>query len=128
MRLGKNNPSLRALRSIARDAPPLELDPGALADVRAALSTVENIVASGKPAYGINTGFGRLSQTRIPAEALEQLQLNIVLSHAAGTGPLERKGGRHAVTRAGGLNALARRPAGDSCGRSSSRRSCRPGK
>jgi histidine ammonia-lyase len=88
MRLGKKNPSLRELRSIARDAPPLELDPAAYDKVRASLSAVERIVASGKPAYGINTGFGRLSQTRIPAEELEQLQLNIVLSHAAGTGPL----------------------------------------
>ena len=88
MRLGSKNPTLRELRSIARDAPPLELDPAARDKVRAALATVEAIVASGKPAYGINTGFGRLSQTRIPAEALEQLQLNIVLSHAAGTGPL----------------------------------------
>src|ERR1043165_7963817 len=88
MRLGSKNPTLRELRSIARDAPPLELDPAARDKVRAALATVEAIVASGKPAYGINTGFGRLSQTRIPAEELEQLQLNIVLSHAAGTGPL----------------------------------------
>jgi histidine ammonia-lyase len=88
MRLGKKNPSLRELRSIARDAPPLELDAAAGDRVRAALSAVEAIVASGRPAYGINTGFGRLSQTRIPAEELEQLQLNIVLSHAAGTGPL----------------------------------------
>jgi histidine ammonia-lyase len=88
MRLGKKNPSLRELRSIARDAPPLELDSAAGDRVRAALSAVEAIVASGRPAYGINTGFGRLSQTRIPAEELEQLQLNIVLSHAAGTGPL----------------------------------------
>jgi histidine ammonia-lyase len=88
IRLGKQSPSLRALRSISREGPPLELDPAALAKVRAALSTVQDIVASGKPAYGINTGFGRLSQTRIPAEELEQLQLNIVLSHAAGTGPL----------------------------------------
>ena len=85
MRLGKKNPSLRELRSIARDAPPLELDPAANDKERASLSAVERIVASGKPAYGINTGFGRLSQTRIPAEELEQLQLNIVLSLAAGT-------------------------------------------
>jgi histidine ammonia-lyase len=47
MRLGKKNPSLRELRSIARDAPPLELDPAALAKVRTALSAVEAIVASG---------------------------------------------------------------------------------
>jgi histidine ammonia-lyase len=88
MRLGTEPPSLAQLRSIAREAPPLELDPASLAKVRASLSTVEAVVASGKPAYGINTGFGRLSQTRIPTEELEQLQLNIVLSHAAGTGPL----------------------------------------
>jgi len=88
IRVGTQPPSLRQLRSIAREAAPLELDPAALHKVRAALSTVEAIVASGKPAYGINTGFGRLSQTRIPTEELEQLQLNIVLSHAAGTGPL----------------------------------------
>jgi histidine ammonia-lyase len=88
IRVGKQTLSLRQLRSIAREAPALELDPAALRKVRAALSTVQSIVASGKPAYGINTGFGRLSQTRIPAEELQQLQLNIVLSHAAGTGPL----------------------------------------
>jgi histidine ammonia-lyase len=88
MRLGKQKLSLKELRAISREGLQLELDPAALAKVRAALSSVESIVASGKPAYGINTGFGRLSQTRIPAEELEQLQLNIVLSHAAGTGPL----------------------------------------
>ena len=88
IRLGKQNLSLKELHSISRGGVALELDPAALARVRASLATVESIVASGKPAYGINTGFGRLSQTRIPAEELEQLQLNIVLSHAAGTGPL----------------------------------------
>jgi histidine ammonia-lyase len=88
IRLGLQKLSLAKLRAIAREGPPLELDPQCLHRVRASLSIVENIVASGKPAYGINTGFGRLSQTRIPTEELEQLQLNIVLSHAAGTGPL----------------------------------------
>ena len=88
IRLGKAPLSLKQLRSIAREAPPLEVDAGALKKVAASLAAVQKIVASGKPAYGINTGFGRLSQTRIPEDELEQLQLNIVLSHAAGTGPL----------------------------------------
>ena len=88
IRVGTRKLTLRSLRSIAREAPPLALDPACVAAVRASLSAVQRIVASGKPAYGINTGFGRLSQTRIPAEELEQLQANIVLSHAAGTGPL----------------------------------------
>jgi histidine ammonia-lyase len=88
IRLGAKPLSLSDLRAIARDRVGVEMDPDALARIRSALSTVEKLVASGKPAYGINTGFGRLSQTRIPEDELEQLQLNIVLSHAAGTGPL----------------------------------------
>jgi histidine ammonia-lyase len=88
MKLGGTPLGLAALRSIARHGPKLELDPVCLPALRAGFESVERIVASGKPAYGINTGFGRLSQTRIPAGELEQLQTNIVLSHAAGTGPL----------------------------------------
>ncbi|MFN2644009.1 MAG: histidine ammonia-lyase, partial [Burkholderiales bacterium] len=69
-------------------APPLELDPGCFERLRSSEATVARILASGKPAYGINTGFGRLSQTRIANDELEELQRNIVLSHAAGIGPL----------------------------------------
>src|SRR5207244_6416747 len=84
MKLGHSRLTLAALRKIAREGPPLELDPACLPGLRAGLAAVERIVASGKAAYGINTGFGRLSQTRIPAAELEQLQTIIVLSLAAG--------------------------------------------
>jgi len=47
---------------------------------------VEDIAAKGLPAYGINTGFGRLANTHIPADQLELLQRNLVLSHAVGVG------------------------------------------
>jgi histidine ammonia-lyase (EC 4.3.1.3) len=50
--------------------------------------TVEAIVASGKVVYGINTGFGKLAQTQIPAERLAELQRNLVLSHSVGLGDL----------------------------------------
>jgi histidine ammonia-lyase len=49
-------------------------------------SLVDKIIAQGDAAYGINTGFGLLAQTRIPAEQLELLQRNLLLSHAAGVG------------------------------------------
>jgi histidine ammonia-lyase len=88
MRIGRQQLTLSDLRKIARESPRIELDAHCLPALRAGSEAVERIVASGKPAYGINTGFGRLSQTRIPAEELEKLQTNIVLSHAAGTGPL----------------------------------------
>ena len=50
--------------------------------------TVADIVASGKVVYGVNTGFGLLANTTIPAADLEKLQRNLVLSHACGVGPL----------------------------------------
>jgi histidine ammonia-lyase len=54
--------------------------------VVAAASLVDAIVERGQAAYGINTGFGLLAQTRIPNEQLALLQRNLVLSHAAGVG------------------------------------------
>jgi histidine ammonia-lyase len=82
--------SLATLRSIARESVPITLAPIARTAISVSAQAIARIVASGKPAYGINTGFGRLSQTRIAQNELEQLQTNIVLSHAAGTGaPLD---------------------------------------
>lgn len=47
---------------------------------------VEKIVATRRPAYGINTGFGKLSDRVIPVENLGTLQRNIILSHSTGVG------------------------------------------
>ncbi len=49
---------------------------------------VERFVAEGAVVYGITTGFGKFQDRVIPADAVEQLQRNIVMSHAVGTGPL----------------------------------------
>jgi histidine ammonia-lyase len=44
------------------------------------------MAAQDEPIYGINTGFGSLYNIRIPNEQLSQLQVNLVKSHACGTG------------------------------------------
>ena len=50
-------------------------------------SYLEHKLASeDQPVYGINTGFGSLCNIRISNEAIEQLQSNLVQSHACGTG------------------------------------------
>src|SRR5699024_262514 len=41
---------------------------------------------SDTPVYGINTGFGSLHNVKISREKLSQLQTNLVMSHASGTG------------------------------------------
>ena len=43
-----------------------------------------------RPLYGITTGFGSLYNVTIPPEELSQLQHNLVMSHACGTGPMVR--------------------------------------
>ncbi len=49
---------------------------------------VEKIIQSGEVVYGINTGFGAMSSVRISADDLEQLQTNLIKSHACGVGDL----------------------------------------
>lgn len=66
----------------------LSLAPVCLAQIEKSAGAVTAAVKSGKPAYGINTGFGSLANQRIPDDRLAQLQENLVLSHATGTGPL----------------------------------------
>jgi len=43
-------------------------------------------VAGGPPAYGVNTGFGKLASVRIPPSEVETLQRNLILSHCCGVG------------------------------------------
>lgn len=69
--------------AVSDDAKPV-VDKGAQA--------VRDLLASGRAVYGINTGFGKLAQTRIAASELEELQKRLVLSHACGVGaPLPRR-------------------------------------
>jgi histidine ammonia-lyase len=65
---------------------PAALDAAALPAVDRAAAAVARIVTRGEPVYGINTGFGKLANVRIPLADLALLQRNIVLSHAAGLG------------------------------------------
>ncbi len=78
--------SLAQLRQIYEQPTAIRLNVADRGRVAAAKSLVDKITARGDAAYGINTGFGLLAQTRIPTEQLEQLQRNLLLSHAAGVG------------------------------------------
>jgi len=54
--------------------------------IDASVRAVRELVARHEPVYGINTGFGKLAQTRIADDELAHLQRNLVLSHSAGVG------------------------------------------
>lgn len=88
LRLVPGEVDLATLRAIYQGQVTLTLDEGARQAIAAAQQTVDTIVASGNVVYGINTGFGKLAQTQIPASRLADLQRNLVLSHSVGLGDL----------------------------------------
>jgi histidine ammonia-lyase len=75
-----------ALRDLSLPGTRLSISPAAYAAIDRGAAAVAEIVRRGQPAYGVNTGFGRLAQTHIPNDQLELLQRNLVLSHAVGVG------------------------------------------
>ena len=77
--------TLDQLRAIWAGAP-VRLSDDALTAIDTAAASVDRIVDGGKTVYGINTGFGLLAQTRIPADRLADLQRNLILSHSCGLG------------------------------------------
>lgn len=73
---------------VARGGRRTELGAEARAKMERSRGFVTQAVAAGKPVYGVNTGFGRLSDRTVPREELLELQKNLVRSHASGVGPL----------------------------------------
>ena len=71
---------------MARDRVPVSVAPSARQRARAARAVVDRLVASRAVAYGVTTGFGKLSEIAIPPDRLAELQVNLVRSHAAGVG------------------------------------------
>jgi histidine ammonia-lyase len=78
--------TLEQLLAIAEHGEAVALTQAARARVRAARAVVDRRAGGDEPAYGINTGFGSFAEVKIPAAALETLQLNLLRSHAAGLG------------------------------------------
>jgi histidine ammonia-lyase len=64
----------------------VRIELGARAALIASRRLVEQAIASGQTIYGINTGFGKLANVRIPPDKLDNLQVNLIRSHAAGMG------------------------------------------
>jgi histidine ammonia-lyase len=82
--------SLEALEDVARQGRAVAFGQEARTRVARSRAAVEALVAAGDGAplvYGVNTGFGALSETRISPGDVRQLQRNLVRSHSAGVGP-----------------------------------------
>lgn len=89
----RENISLETIKRLHKSNEKIAISP----DLREAVLNCRNFLEkrineADKPIYGVNTGFGSLCETSISGEEISKLQINLVLSHACGTGdaiPLE---------------------------------------
>src|SRR5438094_9865487 len=78
--------SLVQLAAVAVGGEAVHISPLARSRIVASRKLIEQIVARDGVVYGVTTGFGKLSDVRIPQSELRQLQLNLVRSHSCGIG------------------------------------------
>jgi len=74
------------LEEVARGGAPTALADEDLARIERARSPISEVLDSSSPTYGVNTGFGRLENVHIDTQDTAQLQVNLLRSHAVGTG------------------------------------------
>src|SRR5213595_1495079 len=86
MELNGQKLTLVEIAAVAIQHEIVELSTSAHPRVAASRKVIEEIVARDAVVYGVSTGFGKLADVRIPRDALAELQLNLVRSHACGIG------------------------------------------
>src|SRR5699024_2618763 len=74
------------LKRICIDNEKITISEKSMQDVKVSTRAVDEIVANKQTVYGINTGFGKFSDVMIDKEDVEDLQLNLIRSHACGVG------------------------------------------
>ena len=85
--ISKEHLSIDLIADILKSNAKLALSESAITAIVKCRTYLDNKMAnSTKPVYGINTGFGSLCDVKINTEDLSQLQKNLVMSHACGTG------------------------------------------
>jgi histidine ammonia-lyase len=77
---------LETIAAVAMGGASVQLSGTAQVKIQAGRAVVEKLLANGQTMYGVNTGFGKLADKRIPDSDLAALQLNLVRSHACGLG------------------------------------------
>ncbi len=104
--------TLEQMLAVARDGDEVSIDAMALRRMRETRAVIDAMASGDSPIYGVNTGFGQLSDVRIDVGDLAALQRNILRSHACGVGePLPREAVRammlvRANVLAGGLSGI----------------------
>src|SRR5437879_13769222 len=76
--------SLEQIAAVAHGYEPVQIAASARPRILASRKVGDDIVTREAVVYGVNTGFGKLADVRIPPDEIGALQLTLVLSHACG--------------------------------------------
>ncbi|WUI04451.1 histidine ammonia-lyase [Spirillospora sp. NBC_00431] len=87
VRVGPEPLGFAQVAAVARGGAKVSLADEAVKLIGESRAHIEELSERPTPVYGVSTGFGALATRHIAPEMRAQLQLNIVRSHAAGTGP-----------------------------------------
>ena len=79
--------TLEQVAAVASGQEQVTLSPRVRPRAERSRRVVEQIIKEGRTVYGINTGFGKLSDVHIDQSQLRALQLNLIRSHSCGLGP-----------------------------------------
>jgi histidine ammonia-lyase len=92
IKLDGNHLTLEACERIGRLHEKVVINSKGLEQIQISNQRLNRIISSGKPVYGINTGFGLFSDKEINPANISTLNRNLILSHAVGTGkPLDNE-------------------------------------
>ena len=86
MKLNGRQLALSDIAAVAYSGEPVEISSSAKSRILASRKVIDQIIQRDVVVYGVNTGFGKLAEVRIPHRELRTLQLNLVRSHACGIG------------------------------------------
>jgi len=84
--LKPGNVTLAQLEDIWRSSVAAKLDANARHPIEAAAKLVEEAAQAEDAIYGVNTGFGKLANVKIPPQDTAKLQRNLLVSHCCGVG------------------------------------------
>jgi len=78
--------SIEDVIRVAREHEKVEISEKIKERIKKARKEIEKVLQQEKPIYGVNTGFGELANVKISNEKIEELQENLIRSHACGVG------------------------------------------
>jgi len=86
--LNGNDLNIREVAAVSRFKEKVEIEKKSIEKVKQCSYLIDEFIEQDRVVYGITTGFGDFAKIKISKENVEELQKNLIMSHASGVGEL----------------------------------------